>query len=248
MEDRYKVIRELLPKLLKDISNTDHSFKAQLYSDKHVYPIPFFGDIEGAKVITVGINPALSEFRPSRNWPQEIDTEYLCHRLRNYFNFPGAPPHNWFDVWDKALNILGISYHSGEAAHIDLSARPTINIEDISEIGIFEDMVVGDMHAFLQLIGCCNNLKLIMIAGAVSKRYYINEFIDKYCCQYEFRLDGKFSRIENPGRGKTAFHRLIGINHEFPVFFCSISPSARNSSLLVERVGANRLELIKLIE
>ncbi len=238
----------LLFEIVKNIKETDHIYKTQLYSKNITHPIPFFGNIEKAKIVTVGINPASSEFKVNRTWPQSVDLEYLIERLKHYFNYPGIPPHSWFDVWEKALNHISISYYSGDAAHIDLSARSTINIGEISEMELFENMIASDLREFFQLIYCCRNLRLLLIAGTVTKRYYINEFISKHCNQYGFKLVGDFKRKENPGRGKIYFHHLTGHDFDLPVFFCSVSPSARNSSLLVDRIRENKPKIIDLMK
>jgi len=246
MENKSNDIEILFHELLNSLTNTEHLYRDFLQIDYKTYPIPFFGNIESAKVITVGINPASSEFRATRNWPQNINVEYLIHRLHNYFNFPGIPPHSWFSRWEMALNLLDLSFYSGVAAHIDLSPRPTINLGKIDNVNLFEQMVEHDLIWFLKLLNYCRSLKLLLIAGAVTKRYYINEFIKKHCHQYGFRLEGEFKRIDNPGSGKTTFHRLIGHGIDLPVFFCSVSPSANNSNLLVEKIRDNQTKLHEL--
>ena len=67
-----------LQDFFKELAQSDYLYKQSLYSDQKIYLIPFFGKIETAKVITVGINPASSEFRPSRNWPPERQTLTPC--------------------------------------------------------------------------------------------------------------------------------------------------------------------------
>src|SRR2546423_2241001 len=85
------------------------------------HPIPFFGNVESAKVVTVGVNPSVSEFKKER-WAGLTNGQILG-RLINYFNQNSVRPHPWFEVWEKALQPLGCSYTNGTAAHADLSPR-----------------------------------------------------------------------------------------------------------------------------
>ena len=54
------------------------------------HPIPFFGNIESARVITVGLNPGITEFAQHRGWTTELDAEDLAYRLVNYFRLAGV--------------------------------------------------------------------------------------------------------------------------------------------------------------
>ena len=59
-------------------------------------PIPFFGDVLGARVITIGLNPSDGELSQGRGWPRPVDPTTLYERLVHYFNNPKVKPHNWF--------------------------------------------------------------------------------------------------------------------------------------------------------
>lgn len=87
------------------------------------HAIPFFGPIEGATVLTVGVNPSWMEFR-NRNWPENLSAPELAERLRNYSSSDKALPHPWFSRWGEGLNLLGVKY-GVSAAHLDLSPRAT---------------------------------------------------------------------------------------------------------------------------
>ena len=60
------------------------------------WPIPFFGDIGKARVLTVGVNPAPSEFTPPARWATVTNDDEWADRLLNYFHVPGVPWHQWF--------------------------------------------------------------------------------------------------------------------------------------------------------
>lgn len=106
-------------------------------------PIVWFGDIEAykkskIKVVTIAINPSNNEFpkgadgEPSfSRFPNaeklyakerltQEDKILLAGTLNGYFK--NEPYMKWFDYYEKPLNVLGVSYKSGEniALHIDI--------------------------------------------------------------------------------------------------------------------------------
>ena len=42
------------------------------------HPIPFFGSLDRASVIRLGLNPSTHEFTSARNWPLQITAEQLA--------------------------------------------------------------------------------------------------------------------------------------------------------------------------
>ncbi len=87
-----------------------------------LHPIPFFGNLESAKVITIGLNPAITEFSKHRDWKSSLNNEDLTFRLVNYFRLAGIhypPPHGWFSDISEFLHIIGCP-HKIAAAHVDL--------------------------------------------------------------------------------------------------------------------------------
>ena len=86
------------------------------------HPIPFFGNIESARVITVGLNPAITEFADHRRWMPNLNAEELALRLVNYFRLAGVcypVPHSWFGEIVEFLDIVGCPGGIA-AAHVDL--------------------------------------------------------------------------------------------------------------------------------
>ena len=102
-------------------------------SQNNLYPIPFFGDIRKATVLTVALNPAWTEFRESRHWLPKFDAHALATRLLLYFDLPTPAPHRWFRDRQAALAVLECSYGTN-AAHIDLHPLPTKFRRDLSEV------------------------------------------------------------------------------------------------------------------
>ena len=81
-----------LKKHIEDLRNyvarTDHKYAINYQKGRDVvHPIPFFGNIKTAEILTVGANPSNTEFLDKRKWPKEIDTIYLMNRLLNYFDY-----------------------------------------------------------------------------------------------------------------------------------------------------------------
>lgn len=132
------------------------------------WPIPFFGDIRTARVLTVGVNPAPTEFTPSR-WGQIVSNSQWAHRLLNYFHTPGVPWHSWFQPWEASLRLLDCSYEDRTAAHLDLSPRATTVMRDIPEAlrPEFCTMVASDVHWLFETLPFAPCARLVLAAGGV---------------------------------------------------------------------------------
>ena len=106
-------------------------------------PIPFFGDIENARVATISINPSFREFQDKNknllklSEKRFVDREDLAIQdtdtlndlqanlvydsLLNYFNEDHKPYKSWFNWLDKyAGNMLKASYYNGSMVHLDI--------------------------------------------------------------------------------------------------------------------------------
>ncbi len=206
------------------------------------HPIPFFGDVEHARVLTVGVNPSAHEFVKKRHWPEEMTITELTSRLQNYF-LPGpVPPHKWFSTWSQALVPLGVSYQSG-AAHLDLSPRATASMSSSStDQEKFAEMIEQDAQWFFKLIPMCSEARLLIFAGCVTK-WYMNDFVECIAAYHGFQFKGQAT---SKGEGRTGFYQLLGPGVTLPVFFCSISPSARSAekrAVLIKRVEEHKERL-----
>jgi hypothetical protein len=144
----------------------------------------------------------------------------------------------------EAVNILKCSYQKGEVAHLDISSRDTIPMGQAHNQDKFMEMVKNDIGWFFRILPLCKNAKLLMMAGSVTKKYYINELIQEHAGEYGFDLLKKFQR---GGKGPTCIHKLKDKNLNLPVFFCGVSPSARNSLLLVQRINEKKEKLLSYL-
>lgn len=241
-------IKSYIEEVKQEVDATSNRFKNFMDTSIVIHPIPFFGRVDRAKVLTVGVNPSAGEFAKSRGWPIYTDTETLTQRLLGYFENPTTPSHPWFDVWKKALKSLGVSYEDGTAAHVDISPRATRSMSQVDPDGFLE-MVRHDVRWLFKLLGSLDSSRLLLMAGCVTKKRYINHFLRECSPQRGWMLSGE---SQNSGRGRIGYHKLTSRTTEcnFPAFFCSVSPSSRNEAdkeLLIQRVEENRGQLTSLI-
>jgi hypothetical protein len=231
-------LQNYLRGVMLHVSETAAPYESLFWPGVPWHPIPFSGDVLGARVLTVGINPSASEFR-SRSAPVENDSFALEQHLVKYFTREG---HAWFDTWSKALGSLGMSYQNG-AAHLDLSPRATRSMgsfKDPKGATLFTEMLETDVCKFFELLTHCRSARALLLAGCSPKRY-VSDFLMRVAPRHGFRLDLE-GHVQQRNEGRAGFYRLYGpTGVELPVFFCSVSPSARkNKNLLVERVSAHR--------
>jgi uracil-DNA glycosylase len=245
---RVSSLHDHLRRVIIHVQKTSDRFRDLTVKGLHTMPIPFFGDIENAKILTVGVNPAAGEFRKNRNWPEiEPTAEYLEPRLRNYFRLADPAPHPWFSPWEESLKMLnGLSYKS-HAAHLDLSPQATATIpKDGSPCEKFLEMIESDLPIFFETILLCRSAKVVLMAGAVTKRFYINEFLQKHAPRFGYELQGEFHR--RPGGRMSCWHDLVSKDGHFriPVFFFSRGPAFRKD--LPELVSTVRKEICNCLD
>lgn len=236
-------LNQLLSELSTDALRIRVAFEDLFDPDLDTVPIPFFGNILSAKVVTVGLNPSDGEIR-GRGWPRPINTPTLSARLTQYFGNTRFRPHPWFATWEQALSEIGISYADGTAAHTDLCPWPTRPMSNLPNQDRFTTLVTQSLPWFWRCVELAANLRLILMAGAVNKKYYLNEFLAKEGNSSDTALLGKVSR---GGSAFVGYHQLCVAGKEFPVFFCSVSPSSRTRAMLPVRVRENRERLTKYL-
>jgi hypothetical protein len=117
----------LVDEIIKTIAQEDmDQTMFELYDEKFLdrNPIPFFGDLENAEILTLAVNPSPTEFHKDRRWKPEMEAKELSFRLVNYFRLWNPPYHGWFTSLETILRQNNSSYLSN-TAHIDLSPRAT---------------------------------------------------------------------------------------------------------------------------
>ena len=212
-----------------------------------IQPICCFGDVRTATVVTVGVNPSVGEFENGHWPPEEMSHIPLARRCKSYFAADGvAPYHDFFTPWKQALACLGTSYETGAAVHLDLSPRASRYVREFREPfeqELFLEMIQRDLWVFFATLDLCRNAKLLLIAGSVTGRYYINEFLQRFAPDYGYALGGAFDRGQCKGKGKTCWHELSSPSRKLPVFFCSCGPAANDPTVLPSRICHNAEEL-----
>ncbi len=172
-----------------------------------------------------------------RGWRRPVDTPTLYERLNQYFSNARFRPHPWFDPWVQALGELGVSYTHGTAAHVDLCPWPTRPMSNLPNHDRFTTLVTQGLSWFWRCIPLAANLRLVLMAGAVNQKYYLNEFLGTAGNHSDTALIGKVSRGGTPFVG---YHQLRVASKELPVFFCNESPSSRMPAMLHVRVHEHR--------
>lgn len=158
------------------------------------YPVTSFGDVNRARVLTVGINPSSSEFMNSggngllpgaekRLVDSSVlgipaDTELDVNEARvvlegnkNYFRTGNH--YKWFDDMEKwALNPLGYSYFDGTAAHVDVLQWATHPVWSGIEDEVFTPEIIGDDLNLLRSILSRRTYDLVLINGKTVYEFF----------------------------------------------------------------------------
>ena len=153
------------------------------------YPVTSFGDINKARVLTVGINPSSREYFQTGAKAQPlplgkkrlVDSETLdigpgseinlaeakevLDGNNNYFAKSGNPYH-WFNLIEQyALAPIGASYFDGSAAHVDIVQWATDPIwSEIQSVDSREKLIQADAF-FLNQIFAMGEWDLVIVNG-----------------------------------------------------------------------------------
>jgi hypothetical protein len=76
--------------VVADIEATRATFAGFDRPGVMTHAVPFFGDVEAAQVLTVGVNPSAGEF-VGRAWPGTMTPSALAELLTAYFSRARAP-------------------------------------------------------------------------------------------------------------------------------------------------------------
>nr|WP_318660711.1 hypothetical protein [uncultured Treponema sp.] len=212
---------------------------AELF-DKNIplVPIPFFGNISSAKIITIGANPSSTELK--RNfWSEKISSNKILDRLLNYFDYS---PHEWFDTYEQGLMKIGYSYHDGTAAHIDLCPWATYslrNIENKKMTNKVIELFKQSKYSFQELMINHISANFTLMAGSVTKKYYIDKFVTDFVNKDKIELINK-NQIKTDSPFVSNY--IFKINGKcLKTLFISASPSYKKcKNSLIELIEENK--------
>jgi hypothetical protein len=123
----------------------DRLYKTELLKNQVIpwaCPVPSFGDVENAKMATIGINPSNAEFEDKKKneldginkrrfhtlkslgiktWSQADQPHYsqIWDYCKNYFSENGNPYYTWFNKLSYIISGTSASYKR-QACHLDL--------------------------------------------------------------------------------------------------------------------------------
>lgn len=203
-------ISDFLNELYADWQASRNSFPKNIIRGEH-WPIPFFGNPATARVATIGANPSSEEFLPARHWPRASlkNRGGWKKRLKSYFASDHEPD-DWFDPWTIGLALLDCSYKDGNAAHFDVSYRPTTAMitnpkTDRKEFG---RMVERDVQWLFKLLPLCPNLRVLLTMGPIvgndGRTMRLIDFLAETAPRHGFKVVqmGKFLGLRNEATGK----------------------------------------------
>jgi hypothetical protein len=235
---------ELVAKIQQEVAKTDSAYEVNLVKELATHPIPYFGKLEEAEVLTIGLNPSPGEFKNGRWHGRTLATEDLACELHNYFHCV-VPGHPWFDKWSAAFRQLNETqqYENGRVAHVDLSPRATEVVSQVPNPDVFDEMIRHDLRWLPDLLECAKSAQLLFMAGAVNKRKYLIEFLAKHG-----QGDGiRVIRREDSRRRTLGFYDLHFRSRCLPVFFSGSGPSARDrGAKLAQNISDHRDAILKL--
>src|SRR6266705_680824 len=169
----------LSPRLVKfvtQLQTEENTFRVNyeqiLCPDIPLHPIPFFGVIEKAKAITVGLNPSPTEFTKTHRWPMKYTPHDLTRRLVDYFRWDHTPPHHWFAELQWSLEILHCPYYLA-AAHVDISPWTThspsyLRQMNPNHLSLYNELLADGIQNCLPRVleFCQDTVRLVVICPA----------------------------------------------------------------------------------
>jgi hypothetical protein len=163
----------------EDMDQTMFELYDKEFPDRN--PIPFFGDLENAEILTLAVNPSPTEFHKDRCWKSKMEAKELSFRLVNYFRLWNPPYHGWFTSLETILRQNKCSYLSN-TAHIDLSPRATRVMSKFRDDPTkFLKMVDDDAKKWLpKILHSANRAKKIRIRWKIISHSNDWPWLDNY--------------------------------------------------------------------
>jgi len=96
----------------------------------------------------------------------------------------------------------------------------------------FVKMLEADTAWLFRLLRQCARVRVLFLAGAVSKREYMFEFLRRVAPSLGYRLEPTGFASSETRRQSPRFLRLQGPGLDLPAFFLSNSPSSRTAGAM----------------
>lgn len=98
----------------------------------------------------------------------------------------------------------------------------------------FLEMALHDVKWLFSLLDRLERPRLVLLAGCVTKRRYINHFLKERAPSHGWELLGAAQSV---GRGRVGYHAFHKDGRMLAGFFCSVSPSANDTNMLTQRLN-----------
>ncbi|HEY5040372.1 MAG TPA: hypothetical protein VIK53_00025 [Verrucomicrobiae bacterium] len=237
---------ELVAEIQRQLENTNSTYAENFVPGLITHPVPFFGKLEEAEVLTMGLNPSPFEFEIGRWPPYKITSELLASDLHKYFEHDHRSWNPWFDKWMAASSQLetNLQHKSGRVAHVDLSPRATEVASRVPQVETFTKMIRVDLVWLSALIDCAKSARILLMAGMVNEESYLIEFLEEHGREYQITVDRK-----DDGTSRSlGFYELHIGSRSLPVFFSGSGPSARdNGEKLKRNISIHRNAILELL-
>lgn len=159
-------------------------------------PIPFFGEIGGADLATLGLNPSNLEFCDEqgkeldaaarrfhtlgslglKRWSMATgeDKKGILDRCRRYFEIDGNPYSRWFEPLDEVISETGHSFYrrpeKKTAVHLDLV--PFATMCKWSELGAKRENLLALGEGALFEVLRDSNVRVLVLNGAGVVKHF----------------------------------------------------------------------------
>ncbi len=178
---------DLVQEILADEPAIRAGYGPLINLDYPFLPVPFFGPLESAQVLTVALNPSVGEFFDWRrtgedNWRNQpvggVDAVQFSGRLNRYFSDVQPPPHPWFGEYQAMVGMLQRGYQIN-AAHIDLSPWP---VNSPTYLDGVKDPILRRrlLNSFNSLMESDRNRWLVRLAGLAEQTVRLCIVIDAF--------------------------------------------------------------------
>ena len=213
-------------------------------------PVPFFGNVEVANCLTIGINPSFNEFLSNKQellvgknkrledfetlsineheYYEQVGLENAAKIYRSCISYFKRNPYSWFQKIEETVNsAFGCSYYNDSAAHLDLvqwATNPVWSELEKKDITVAQHLIDNDKSYLILHLDWLKqnnrNLSYIFLSGGTVINNLSSEIV-----------------LENVGKTKALNKRkqnelFVGEYKEIQVFGSTMNVSDSRTSNL----------------